>query len=232
MMDNKVALVTGGNRGIGFEICRQLGKADFLVILAARDEQKGNDAAKKLREEGLNVSFELLEVGNEKSTNDLAQIIKQKYNRLDVLVNNAGVLPNSNNIETALIGEVKQVFDTNFFGVILLVQAFLPMLKSADEGRIINIASGMGAFNEMWAGHLAYRTSKTALNGLTMVLSKDLANTNIKVNSMCPGWVQTDMGGMNAPRSVQQGADTAFWLATATNIETGKFYRDRREIAW
>ena len=232
MMDNKVALVTGGNRGIGFEICRQLGKAGFLVILAARDEQKGNDAAKKLREEGLNVSFELLEVGNEKSTNDLAQIIKQKYNRLDVLVNNAGVLPNSNNIETALIGEVKQVFDTNFFGVVLLVQAFLPMLKSADEGRIINIASGMGAFNEMWAGHLAYRTSKTALNGLTMVLSKDLANTNIKVNSMCPGWVQTDMGGMNAPRSVQQGADTAFWLATATNIETGRFYRDRREIAW
>ncbi len=232
MMDNKVALVTGGNRGIGFEICRQLGKAGFLVILAARDEQKGNDAAKKLREEGLNVSFELLEVGNEKGTNDLAQIIKQKYNRLDVLVNNAGVLPNSNNIETALIGEVKQVFDTNFFGVILLVQAFLPMLKSADEGRIINIASGMGAFNEMGAGHLAYRTSKTALNGLTMVLSKDLANTNIKVNSMCPGWVQTDMGGMNAPRSVQQGADTAFWLATATNIETGKFYRDRHEIAW
>ncbi len=232
MMDNKVALVTGGNRGIGFEICRQLGKAGFLVILAARDEQKGNDAAKKLREEGLNVSFELLEVGNEKSTNDLAQIIKQKYNRLDVLVNNAGVLPNSNNIETALIGEVKQVFDTNFFGVILLVQAFLPMLKSADEARIINIASGMGAFNEMWAGHLAYRTSKTALNGLTMVLSKDLANTNIKVNSMCPGWVQTDMGGMSAPRSVQQGADTAFWLATATNIETGRFYRDRREIAW
>jgi NAD(P)-dependent dehydrogenase (short-subunit alcohol dehydrogenase family) len=232
MSEKRIALVTGSNRGIGFEICRQLAEHGLKVILTARDKAKGEQAAKKLKTEGLDVGFELLEVGNKDSTKQLANSISNKYGALDILINNAGILPNSGNIETADIDEVKKVFDTNFFGAMMLIQEVLPLLKKSNDGRIINISSGMGAFNEGGSGYLAYRTSKTAINGLTKVVANDLINTNIKVNSMCPGWVQTDMGGIGAPRTVEQGADTAFWLATSNEVGNGKFYRDRKEIKW
>jgi NAD(P)-dependent dehydrogenase (short-subunit alcohol dehydrogenase family) len=232
-MDNqKIAIVTGANRGIGFEICRQLGRAGFKVILTARNTQKGNDAAQQLVSEGLDIVFEPLEVGNEESTIQFAQRIKANYPVLDVLVNNAGILPNTNNIEHVQIDELKQVFDTNFFGPAMLIQNLLPLLKKSKDARIINLSTGMGAFNEMGAGYTAYRTSKTALNSLTAVVAKDLAGTNIKINSMCPGWVRSDMGGAGAPRSLEKGADTALWLATEPTIKSGGFYRDRKSINW
>ncbi|MFX3626125.1 MAG: SDR family oxidoreductase [bacterium] len=232
MIEKRIALVTGSNRGIGFEICRQLAKHGLKVILTARDKVKGEQAAQKLKNEGLDVVFELLEVGNKNSTKQLANSIRNKHGALDILINNAGILPNSDNIETADIDEVKRVFDTNFFGAMMLIQEVLPLLKKSNDGRIINISSGMGAFNEGGSGYLAYRTSKTAINGLTKVVANDLTGTKIKVNSMCPGWVQTDMGGTGAPRTVEQGADTAFWLATSNEVGNGRFYRDRKEIKW
>ena len=232
MSDRRIAVVTGGNRGIGLEICRQLAVEGLQVVLTARNSEKGEEAAKTLRDEGLDVHFEQLEVGNAQSSQQLAQSLAKQYGRVDVLVNNAGILPNSDGIDAANIDDVKHVFDTNFFGPLLLIQALLPLLKKSADGRIINLSSGMGAFSEMGSGYVAYRTSKTALNGLTKVVANDLAGTNIKVNAMCPGWVKTNMGGAGAPRTVQQGADTAFWLATAANVGTGKFYRNRRELGW
>lgn len=232
MSNKRIALVTGANRGIGFEICRQLAVNGLTVVLTARDSDKGKEAVEKLKSKGLDIDFELLEVGDASSTKSLVENVRTKYGRLDILVNNAGVLPNSNNIENADIDEVKSVFDTNFFGPMLLIQEFLPLLKESADARIINISSGMGAFNEGGSDYLAYRTSKTALNGLTKVVANDLQGTNIKINSMCPGWVQTDMGGGGAPRTVEQGADTAVWLATSSGVGNGKFYRDRKEIKW
>lgn len=228
----KIAVVTGGNRGIGFEICRQLGELGLKVVLTARNTDKGEAAVNQLKQQGFDVDFEQLEVGDEESTRQLAQRLSEKYDRIDALINNAGILPNSNAIGEVSIDEAKKVFDTNFFGPAMLIKALLPLLKKSGDARIINLSSGMGAFNESNGGHFAYRTSKTALNGLTSVVAHDLANTSIKINSMCPGWVKTDMGGESAPRTVAQGADTAVWLATGESVGSGKFYRNRREIKW
>lgn len=232
MDDKRIAIVTGANRGIGFEICRQLAHAGFHVILAARDPEKGTLAAAQLAGEGLSVEFLPLEVGNEISTHEFAGVVKNKFSKIDVLVNNAGLLPNSAGISSVEIQELKQVFDTNVFGPVILIQDLLPLLKASKDARVINISSRMGAINSLGSSHLAYRSSKTALNAITKIIAGDLAGTNIKINSMCPGWVRTDMGGKGAPRTVQQGADTAVWLATAQDIPNGRFFADRKEIPW
>jgi NAD(P)-dependent dehydrogenase (short-subunit alcohol dehydrogenase family) len=231
-----VAVVTGANRGIGLEICRQLARRGGIrVVLTARNETRGMAAAGRLRDEGLEVDFHELDVTSEKSVETLAGWLEGACKRCDILVNNAGILadPRGSRFLDSRPETYRQTLDTNVFGPLLLSQALVPMMKRNRYGRIVNISSGQGQLSEMGAGTPAYRISKTALNALTRVLAAELKGSGILVNSMCPGWVKTDMGGPGAPRTVQQGADTAVWLATLPDDgPTGGFFRDRKPIAW
>jgi NAD(P)-dependent dehydrogenase (short-subunit alcohol dehydrogenase family) len=235
-MDKRVAVVTGANRGIGLEICRQLARRGGIrVVLTARDQTKGKAAAGQLRDEGLEVDFHELDVTSEKSVETLAGWLEGTCKRCDILVNNAGILadPRGSRFLDSRPETYRQTLDTNVFGPLLLSQALVPIMKRSRYGRIVNISSGQGQLFEMGAGTPAYRISKTALNALTRVLAAELKGSGILVNSMCPGWVKTDMGGPGAPRTVQQGADTAVWLATLPDDgPTGGFFRDRKTIAW
>ena len=232
----RVAVVTGGNRGIGFEICRQLAKrGDVKVVLTARDEKKGNAAAKRLRDEGLEVDFHVLDVTNEKSVAALAAWLETSCKRCDVLVNNAGIMadPRGSRVLDSRLETWHDTLATNLIGPLLLIQALVPLMKKHGYGRIVNMSSGQGQLSDMGPGTPAYRVSKTALNALTRTLAAELKGSGILVNSMCPGWVKTDMGGAGAPRTVEQGADTAMWLATLPDKgPSGGFFRDRKPISW
>jgi NAD(P)-dependent dehydrogenase (short-subunit alcohol dehydrogenase family) len=235
-MDKRVAVVTGANRGIGLEICRQLGRRqDVHVVLTARNETKGKAAAMQLRGEGVDVDFHELDVTSGKGITALANWLAATYERCDILVNNAGILadPRGSRFLDSRPATYRQTLDTNLFGPLLLFQALVPLMTSNRYGRIVNISSGQGQLSDMGAGTPAYRISKTALNALTRVLAAEFASSGILVNSMCPGWVRTDMGGPGAPRTVEQGADTAVWLATLPDDgPNGGFFRDRKPIAW
>ena len=236
MTVRRVAVVTGANRGIGLEICRQLARRGGIrVVLTARNETKGKAATGQLRDEGLEVDFHELDVTSEQSVKTFAGWLEGTCNRCDILVNNAGIAvdPRGSRFLDSRPATYRQTLDTNFFGPLLLTQALLPLMKRDRYGRIVNISSGQGQLSDMGVGTPAYRISKTALNALTCVLAAELQGSAILVNSMCPGWVKTDMGGAGAPRTVQQGADTAVWLATlADDGPSGGFFRDRKPIAW
>jgi len=237
----QVAVVTGANRGIGFEICRQLAQKDIVVILTSRDEQKGLQACQKLKKEELAVRYCHLDVTHAASINRLWSFVKKEFGRCDILINNAGIFldkkvsddaqyPSIFNVNTETI---RQTMETNIYGPLLLCQAFIPMMKKNDFGRIVNMSSGLGQLTEMNGGYPAYRISKTSINALTRILNDELKDDNILVNSACPGWVKTDMGGPGATRSVEEGADTPVWLATLPDKGLrGKFFRDRKEIPW
>ena len=236
MTVRRVAVVTGANRGIGLEICRQLARrAGIRVVLTARNETKGKAATGQLRDEGLEVDFHELDVTSEQSVKTFAGWLEGTCNRCDILVNNAGIVadPRGSRFLDSRPATYRQTLDTNFFGPLLLTQALLPLMKRDRYGRIVNISSGQGQLSDMGVGTPAYRISKTALNALTCVIAAELTGSGILVNSMCPGWVRTDMGGPGAPRTVQQGADTAIWLATLPDDgPSGGFFRERRPIAW
>ena len=225
----KTILVTGGNRGIGLAICRQLAELGHEVIMGTRDTEKGKIAAEKM---ALPIDVQTLDVTNSNHIQKLAHYLAEAYGSLDVLINNAGIGIGSNGVAKADLTEVKDIMETNFYGPWRLTQDLLPLLEKSDEGRIINISSGMGALNKMEGGYAGYRMSKSALNALTILTANELANTSIKVNAMCPGWVKTEMGGAGATRTVEQGADTATWLSTEVSISSGLFYRDRKVISW
>jgi NAD(P)-dependent dehydrogenase (short-subunit alcohol dehydrogenase family) len=231
-MENKMALVTGANKGIGFEICLQLAEADYKVILTARNEKKGVEAAEKLKSIGLHVFFHPLDVTNPESISKLAHYVSAEFGHIDVLINNAGIISSSKKISEVGMDEIKKVMDTNFLGVIKVTQAFLPLLKKSKNGKIINISSGMGQIESLSGDYAAYRLSKAGLNAITLMFANEVNEYGIKVNAICPGWVKSDMGGPNAPRSVKQGADTAVWLALESKTPTGKLFRDRAEIEW
>ena len=235
-MVTRVAVVTGANRGIGLEICRQLGRRqDVRVVLTARNEAKGKAAATQLRWEGVDVDFHELDVTSETGIRTLADWLAATYARCDILVNNAGILadPRGSRFLDSKPATYRQALDTNVFGPLLLSQALVPLMKKNRYGRIVNVSSGQGQLAYMGAGTPAYRVSKTALNALTRVLAAEFAGSGILVNSMCPGWVRTDMGGPGAPRTVEQGADSAVWLATLPDDgPNGGFFRDRKPIAW
>jgi NAD(P)-dependent dehydrogenase (short-subunit alcohol dehydrogenase family) len=231
--ENTIAIVTGANRGIGFEICRQLARRGIQVIMTSRDETKGEAAQQKLANEGLGVAYHPLDVTNSESIQRLANDIRQQYGRLDVLINNAGIEIDQRGVLDTDIDTIRTTMETNVYGPWRLVQGMAPLMEQGGHGRIVNLSSGMGKLSDMGSGSPAYRMSKTALNALTRMLAAEFRQTNILVNSMCPGWVKTDMGGAGAPRSVEQGADTAVWLATLPDDgPTGGFFRDREPIPW
>jgi NAD(P)-dependent dehydrogenase (short-subunit alcohol dehydrogenase family) len=231
MPNGRVALVSGANRGIGREIVRQLAERGVTTILGSRDEEKGRVAA-----EGMdgNVRVRQLDATDEKGIAQLACDIEEEFGRLDVLVNNAGIsIDRGQHGVDADLDVVRESLEMNLFGAWRLCEVFVPLMQRNRYGRIVNVSSGMGALNDMGGGSPAYRVSKTSLNALTRILASELRGMGILVNSVCPGWVRTDMGGSGASRTVEEGADTPVWAATLPNNgPNGCFFRDRRQIPW
>ena len=238
MTVTRTALVSGANRGIGFEIVRQLARLGVLAVIGARDPQDGAKAAEKLQSEGLEVPVVALDVDREESAAEAVAEVKRLYGRLDILVNNAAILVDEPGGFNASFFDLKsdtvrRTMETNLLGPIRLIQAALPLMREQGYGRIVNVSSIAGQLTEMGSGYPAYRMSKAALNALTRLTASEIGAGDIKINSMCPGWVRTDMGGANADRSVEEGADTAVWLATLPEDgPTGGFFRDRKPLAW
>jgi NAD(P)-dependent dehydrogenase (short-subunit alcohol dehydrogenase family) len=234
MAERRIALVTGGNRGIGLEACRQLAGLGIRVILGSRDAARGAAAAGELAAAGLSVEARHLDVASVQSIRECMTWIRNDVGRLDVLVNNAGVmLEDADDDPLEELEIIRDTMQTNVYGALLLSRLSIPIMKSRRYGRIVNLSSSMGALNEMGAGYLAYRLSKAGINVLTRVIAAESEGMGILVNSLDPGWVQTSMGGSRAPRTVQQGADTITWLATLPDSgPTGLFFRDRKPIPW
>jgi NAD(P)-dependent dehydrogenase (short-subunit alcohol dehydrogenase family) len=225
--ERKIALVTGGNRGLGYETCRQLAQLGLTVLLCARDLSKGKSAAYQLNEkQALNVVSYQLDVSDENSISNIAKEVDQRFRRLDVLVNNAAILYDTwQKAVNADLEVINEGLRTNLFGPWRLSQAFVPMMKAKRYGRIVNVSSLGGSLHYMtYGGTPAYSISKAALNVLTRKLAPELANTGILVNSVDPGWVATDMGG-HGGRPVQEGAKGIVWAATLSdNGPSGGFF--------
>ena len=230
----RVALVTGANRGIGFEICRQLGAAGYTVVLTARDTDKGARAVRTLRREGIEAHSRMLDVTQPDSAREAAGFVAGELGRLDALVNNAAIAIDPDEVlETLDLDVMRRTLDTNLLGVLACCQAFLPLMKQQGYGRIVNVSSGRGSFTKLGAGGPCYRISKTALNALTVILADEVKEHNILVNAVTPGWVRTRLGGMKAPRSTAEGAEAAVWLAMLPDDgPRGKFFKDREEFPW
>ena len=231
MAEQPVALVSGANRGIGREIARQLA-ADhgYEVLAGARDP----DRAEAPDHEA--ITYVPLDVADQASVDRLADRVGSDPGRLDVLVNNAGIGGRTGygaRLADADLEDIKEVLETNLFGALRLTKAMLPLLEQSPHPRVVNVSSGAGQLDEMNGGIHGYRLSKVGLNALTRILADEEAESRLLVNSMCPGWVRTDMGGPSASRSVEEGADTAVWLATLPDDgPSGGFFRDRKPIPW
>ena len=230
----RVVLVTGGNRGIGHEIVRRLAEQGLTTVLTARDLGKAEVAALPFERDGLPVVARRLDVTDQSSVDELAAALEAEPGRLDVLVNNAGVLLDDSVSGTEPdLDLIRATLETNLLGAWRVTAVLLPLMRRGGYGRIVNISSGSGQLSDMWGGSPGYRVSKTSLNAMTRILAHELAGTGVLVNSCCPGWVETDMGGPNAARSVAEGADTPVWLATLPDDgPTGGFFRDRKPIPW
>lgn len=235
---SKVALVTGGNRGIGLEICRGLAKSGCSVVLAGRDESRVAAAVRKLRRGKLDVAGVVLDVTDPVSVAAVEQYIRRTYGRLQILVNNAAIyidLPHRKSIETVDCDTIRLSYETNFYGPLRMIQAFLPLMKEQRYGRIVNVSSRMGQLDGSGSGpfNIGYRSSKTALNSLTRLVAFETEEFNVKCNAVTPGWVRTDMGGPKAERTPKKGAETIVWLALLGNDSpTGRFFADKAEIPW
>jgi NAD(P)-dependent dehydrogenase (short-subunit alcohol dehydrogenase family) len=229
-----VALVSGGNRGIGRDVVRQLGERGITVVLGSRDLKRGEEVAAELEAKDLRIVVKQLDIRNEASVERVARELEEEFGRVDILVNNAGITdPWRGTAGDADFDAVKDVLETNLFGAWRLAKAVIPLMRRNGYGRIVNLSSGMGQLSDMGGHSPGYRVSKTGLNALTRMLASELAGENILVNSVCPGWVRTDMGGPGARRSVEEGADTPVWLATLPDGgPSGGFFRDRKPIPW
>jgi NAD(P)-dependent dehydrogenase (short-subunit alcohol dehydrogenase family) len=238
-MKQQVALVTGSNRGIGFEIAKQLALKKIQVVLTSRNPTNGEAALRKLTRDGVKkVVFMQLDVSNQVSVENLSNEVEKTFGRLDILVNNAAILIDRDDLvaSNSDLEVVKATLETNLIGAWRMCKAFIPLMKKNGYGRIVNVSNGSGQFEYMatsggyWP---AYSVSKASLNALTVMLASELRGTNILVNAVCPGWVRTDMGGSNAPRSVEEGAATPVWLATLPDGgPTGQNYYDKKQISW
>ena len=228
-----VALVTGANRGIGLEVARQLARSGFEVLVGSRDAVKGESAAGSLRSEGLDVTAMQLDVTNDASIAAARDWIESQRGVLDVLINNAAIDYDTwQDVLTADLSQVSGTLDTNTLGPWRMTLAMLPLLRRSAHPRVVNVSSGAGQLNAMNGSTPAYSLSKLALNGLTMMLATRLKADRILVNSVCPGWVATEMGGAGG-RPVADGAAGIVWAATLPDDgPTGGFFRDQREIEW
>lgn len=229
----KTALVTGANRGIGKEIVRQLLDKGYKVILTARSEEKAKKACEDLGNPE-HLYHTRLDATDQNSVDEAEGFTYETFGYLNVLVNNAAINYDSGKTPSITdINYAKETFDTNFFGVWRVCNAFIPLLKKADYGNIVNVSSGAGSLHGMSSNVPAYGTSKAALNALTIKLADELKSNNILVNAGGPGWVRTDMGGDNAPRSIEEGAASIVWIAELeAGGPTGKFFRDGKEVGW
>ena len=240
----RIALITGANKGLGFEMARQLGKAGVGVLLAARDSQKGEAAASKLRGEGLDAQFVKLDVTDNRDHVAAFAFLDEKFGRLDILINNAGISaePFGNGRASATTEDaIRRTFDTNFFAPVALTQVLLPLLKKSEAGRIVNMSSILGSqtlhsdakspiYNSK---SLSYDASKAALNSFTIHLAYELKDTKIKVNSAHPGWVKTDMGTDAAPMEIPDGAKTGVELALlGDDGPSGGFFHLGKPLPW
>ncbi len=238
----RVALVTGANRGIGFAIAEQLARAGLKVIIGARNEKNGREAQKQLVTQGLDVHFTLLDVTDRTSITAAIGRVDDTFRRLDVLVNNAGIMVDAeSDILELPLTLLHNTLETNSFGPLLLSQGFAPIMSRNQYGRIVNISSSLGALTEIANPESsyaniqspAYRLSKTMLNGITALMARELHKKNILVNAVCPGWVRTDLGGPQAPVSPEEAAKTPVWLATLPDDgPTGGFFREHQPIPW
>jgi len=230
----KIAIVTGANRGIGFETCRQLSQLGFLTILTSRDENKGKAAVESLSQEGGDLIYHQLDVADFGSITKLVSYVKENFKRCDILVNNAGVfLDRGKSVLDVPLEVLQQTLEINFIGALNMCRALVPFMRNNQYGRVVNVSSGMGSIESMGGYSAAYKLSKLVMNGMTRIMADEIKDTNIKINTMAPGWVRSDMGGLSAPRSLAQGADTIIWLATlADDGPTGGFFEDRKTIPW
>jgi NAD(P)-dependent dehydrogenase (short-subunit alcohol dehydrogenase family) len=241
----RIALVTGANKGIGFETVRQLGKLGFVVLLGSRDALKGEVAARQLRGEGLDVRVVKLDVTRQSDIDAVARMVAGEFGALDVLVNNAGTMLEKgwtqNTTSETRLDNLRATFEANVFAVVALTNALLPMLKKAEAARVVNVSSILGSVSlQAKPGSptygtklFAYNASKAALNMFTIHLAHELRKTKIKVNSAHPGWVKTDLGGTAAPMDVVEGAKTEVMLATlGEDGPTGGFFHLGEAIAW
>jgi NAD(P)-dependent dehydrogenase (short-subunit alcohol dehydrogenase family) len=229
----KTALITGANKGIGHEVARQLAAKGFHVFVGARNATAGRKATEEIAEKCGKATFLEIDVADNDSVTTAAREFSNIEGRLDVLVNNAGIIVDGDNAILEISDDLfRKTLETNTLGPLRVTRAFLPLLRKSKAPRVINVSSGGGQLTggaDGWAP--AYCISKTALNGVTVQLAAVLPK--FAVNSVCPGWVRTDMGGKNASRSVEEGADTIVWIASeAPQKLTGKFLRDRKEIPW
>lgn len=241
-MQRRVALVTGANRGLGYEIARQLADLGITVVIGARDPKEGLAAAESLHNDSRSVQSSTLDVTQANSIQSTVAKIIDQYGRIDILVNNAGILIDPDTHILELDPTLFQnTLETNALGPLLLSQACVPHMQANDYGRIVNVSSTLGSLTDIATPDSAYsvvlspayRLSKALLNGLTVLLAKELRGTNILVNSACPGWVRTRLGGDQAPLMPAQGALTPVWLATLPDDgPTGGFFREKRPIPW
>lgn len=242
-MENRVILITGANKGLGLETARQLGKAGHTVVMTGRDAQKIEQAAAQLVSEGINAHAVVMDVTQAASIEKAAEKVAEQFGKIDTLINNAGIGqdPHGQPLSSVSVNIWRSTFETNVFGVVAVTQAFLPLLKKSEAGRIVNVGSLLGSL----AAHsdpnspiyhfkmMSYDCSKSALNQLTVHLAYELSGTGIKVNTAHPGWVKTDLGGEGAPMEIVDGAKTSVYLATLPNDgPTGAFIHMQERLPW
>jgi NAD(P)-dependent dehydrogenase (short-subunit alcohol dehydrogenase family) len=236
-----IALISGANKGIGYEIARGLGAKKIQVLIGARDAARGQAAADKLKAEGASARFVKLDVTDRGTIQSAAEWIEKEFGRLDILINNAGIAEWGATPSGVDLAKVREVYETNFFGPIMLIQAMLPLLRKSKHGRIVNVSSSLGSLtlssdlSSPFADFLAlgYNTSKSALNSMTIQFAKELKDTPIKVNAICPGYCATDLNNHSGPRSAEQGAVAAIEYATiGEDGPTGGYFDENGRVPW
>jgi NAD(P)-dependent dehydrogenase (short-subunit alcohol dehydrogenase family) len=241
LFQGDIALISGANKGIGYEIARGLGAKQIRVLVGARDQARGQAAVGKLKAEGADARFVKLDVTDSGTIQRAAEWIEKECGRLDILINNAGIAEFGSKPSDVPLSKVREVYETNFFGPVALIQAMLPLLKKSKHGRIVNVTSSLGSLTlssdpkSPFADFLAlgYNTSKSALNSMTIQFAKELKDTAIKVNAICPGYCATDINGNSGPRSAAQGAVAAIEYATiGPDGPTGGYFNDAGRVPW
>jgi len=231
MENERIALVSGGNRGIGLEVCRQLAEGGYTVVVGSRVEERGRAAAEGLEGEAIPHQLDVSDAG---SVDRMAAFLEDEFGRLDILVNNAAISNDDGQRGVdADLDRVKEALEANLFGAWRLCETAVPLMRRHGYGRIVNVSTGLASLEDMGGGSPGYRVSKTALNALTRILASELRGSGILVNAVNPGWVQTEMGGSGATRPVEEGAEALVWAATLPNNgPTGGFFRDRQPVPW